>query len=110
MVVRENIKNPYDMTARGETYMKRVFGEADMNRFLKTMDNYFPDLRTFIAPHPLLDAYDQFDEIRTDAAICANREVNRELLLRHVSVRAIGAPRPRHVAAVPCLPSDYGRA
>jgi hypothetical protein len=25
--------------------MKRVFGAADMDRFLKTMDDYWPDLR-----------------------------------------------------------------
>jgi len=43
--VRKDIKNPYDMRSRAEAYMKRVFGAADMDRFLKTMDDYWPDLR-----------------------------------------------------------------
>jgi hypothetical protein len=45
--VRKDIQNPYDMKERGEVYMRRVFGAADMDRFTTVMDEYFPDLRTF---------------------------------------------------------------
>lgn len=44
--VRKDVQNPYEMTDRGEKYMQRVFGEEDMRRFTRTMDEYWPDLRT----------------------------------------------------------------
>lgn len=43
--VRKDHENPFDLTSRGEAYMERVFGAADMERFLKTMNEYWPDLR-----------------------------------------------------------------
>lgn len=48
--VRKGYTNPFDLTARGEAYMERVFGAEDMGRFLKTMDEYWPDLRTSSTP------------------------------------------------------------
>lgn len=57
--VRKSIQNPYDMTDRGEKYMKRVFGEEDMGRFVQTMDEYWPDLRTF-------SVYYMCDDLRTN--------------------------------------------
>ncbi|CAK7221533.1 hypothetical protein SBRCBS47491_004557 [Sporothrix bragantina] len=48
VIVRDNVTNPYDLTARGEAYMERVFGADDMKRFTTVMDKFWPDLRKLI--------------------------------------------------------------
>lgn len=47
---RQSISNPYStpITARAEAYMEHLFGTADLESFLKSLETYMPDLRTLI--------------------------------------------------------------
>jgi hypothetical protein len=43
-VVRANVTNPFDLTARGLTYFENLYGK-DMSALLEPMERLFPDLR-----------------------------------------------------------------
>ncbi|ERS95801.1 uncharacterized protein SPSK_04531 [Sporothrix schenckii 1099-18] len=45
--VRSHIARPADTDARGLAYMRNIF-RADLDPFLDTMDQYWPDLRTLV--------------------------------------------------------------
>lgn len=45
--IRSHKKVPAELDERGLTYMRNIF-RADLDPFLETMDNYWPDLRTLV--------------------------------------------------------------
>ena len=49
-IVRENVLNPYspDIIDRGTAYMRRVFGDGDMDAFVDKMEAQFPDLKAMV--------------------------------------------------------------
>lgn len=56
--VRNHIERPADTDERGIAYMRNIF-RADLDPFLETMDQYWPDLRTLVVT--LIYGYYQSD-------------------------------------------------